>query len=115
MDHYFVLSAIPAREGESGLRVMGHPGGERMQTLRQTDPIAYQNEFHLWRSLQTRLTRGGTSGSPVFRDDGKVVGMHCQGSDNISASVKVGLLRKFLDGDLPWTACADHPSVAGMY
>ena len=110
VDHYFVLSAIPAREGESGLRVMGHPGGERMQTLRQTDPVAYQNAFHLEVATDT-TTRGGTSGSPVFRDDGKVVGMHCQGSDNVSASVKVGLLRKFLDGDLPWTACSDHPSV----
>ena len=38
--------------------------------------------------------------------------MHCQGSGNMSIAVKVEHLHRFLDGDLAWTACRDHPSVA---
>ena len=111
VDHYFTLAETSATEGETGLRAMGHPLGLPMETLRQTDPITYQNDFHL-EIPADRITRGGLSGSPVFRDYGKVVGMHCQGSDNMSVAVKVEHLRRFIDGDLPWTACRDHPSVA---
>ncbi len=111
VDHYFTLAETSATEGETGLRAMGHPLGLPMETLRQTDPITYQNDFHL-EVPADRITRGGLSGSPVFRDYGKVVGMHCQGSDNMSVAVKVEHLRRFIDGDLPWTACRDHPSVA---
>ena len=38
--------------------------------------------------------------------------MHCQGNDNMAIAVKVEHLRRFLDGDLAWTACKDLPSVA---
>ena len=38
--------------------------------------------------------------------------MHCQGSDNMQLAVKVENLRRFLDGDLAWTACRDYPSVS---
>ena len=38
--------------------------------------------------------------------------MHCQGSDNMVIAVKVEHLRRFLDGDLPWTACRTYASVA---
>ena len=31
---------------------------------------------------------------------------------NMVSAVKAGVIRKFLDGDLPWTACRDSPSVA---
>ena len=36
--------------------------------------------------------------------------MHCQGSDNISVSVEIGLLRRFLGGQLPWTGGWNYPS-----
>ena len=111
VDHYFTLAETSATEGETGLRAMGHPLGLPMETLRQTDPITYQNEFHLEVPVH-KITRGGHSGGPLFRGDGKVVGMHCQGSDNMLIAVKGEHLHRFLDGDLPWTACRDHPSVA---
>ena len=111
VDHYFALAQTSAREGETGLRAMGHPKGLPLETLRQSDPITYQNQFQL-EVPADKITRGGLSGSPVFRDDGRVVGMHCQGSNNISIAVKVEHLRRFLDGNLAWTACRDSPSVA---
>ena len=111
VEHYFKLVETSAVEGATSLRTMGHPGGLALETLRQTDPITFQDEFQLTIPAD-KVTRGGLSGSPVFRDDGKVVGMHCQGSDNMQIAVKVEHLRRFLAGDLPWTACRDYPSVA---
>ena len=110
VDRYFAPAETGATEGESGLRAMGHPLGLSMETLHQSDPISYQNDFQL-EVPADRTTRGGLSGSPVFRNDGKVVGMHCQGSDNMLIAVKLEHLRRFVDGDLPWTACRDFPSV----
>ena len=109
--HYFALAQTSATQGATGLRAMGHPLGLRMEMLRQTEPITYHNEFQL-EIPADKITRGGLSGSPVFGDDGRVVGMHCQGNDNMSIAVKVEHLRRFLDGDLAWTACKDLPSVA---
>ena len=111
VDHSFALAETGANDGETGLLAMGHPKGLALETLRQTDPITYHNEFQLEVPVD-RITQGGLSGSPVFRNDGKVVGMHCQGGDNMSLAVKVEHLRRFLDGDLPWTACRDFASVA---
>ena len=111
VDYYFALAESGALEGAAGLRIMGHPAGLPLETLYQTDPIAFQDEFQLMVPAD-KITRGGLSGSPLFGDDGKVVGMHCQGSDNMIIAVKGEHLRKFLDGDLAWTACRDHPSVA---
>ena len=111
VDHYFALAETGATEGETGLQLMGHPLGRSMETLFQSAPISYWNEFHL-EVPADRMTRGGLSGSPALRADGTVVGMHCQGSGNMVSAVKVELLRRFLGGDLPWTACKDSPSVA---
>ena len=111
VDHYFTLAQGDAMEGDTGLRAMGYPLGLQMETLRQTDPITFQDEFQLTVSAD-KVTRGGLSGAPLFADDGKVVGMHCQGSDNVQIAVKVEHPRRFLDGDLAWTACGDYPSVA---
>ena len=110
VDYYFALAEAGALEGAAGLRIMGHPAGLPLETLYQTDPIAFQDEFQLTVPAD-KITRGGLSGSPLFGDDGKVVGMHCQGSDNMIIAVKGEHLRKFLDGDLAWTACRDSPSV----
>ena len=110
VDHYFTLAEKSATEGETGLRAMGHPLGRQMETLRQTDPVAFQDEFQLTVPVH-KITRGGHSGGPLFRDDGKVVGMHCQGSDNMLIAVKREHLCRFLDGGLPWTACKESPSV----
>ena len=111
VDYHFALAESGALEGAAGLRIMGHPAGLPLETLYQTDPIAFQDEFQL-EVPADKITRGGLSGSPLFGDDGKVVGMHCQGSDNMIIAVKGKHLRQFLDGDLAWTACRDHPSVA---
>ena len=111
VDYYFALAESGALEDAAGLRIMGHPAGLPLETLYQTDPIAFEDEFQLTVPAD-KITRGGLSGSPLFGDDGKVVGMHCQGSDNMIIAVKGEHLRKFLDGDLAWTACRDHPSVA---
>lgn len=110
VDHSFALAGIGARDGETGLLAMGHPMGLALETLRQTDPITYHDELFLQVSVD-RMTREGLSGSPVFRTDGKVVGMHCRGGANMSIAVKVEHLHRFLNGELPWTACSDHPSV----
>ena len=111
VDYYFALAESGALEGAAGLRIMGHPAGLPLETLRQIDAITYENEFQL-EVPADKITRGGLSGSPLFGDDGKVVGMHCQGSANMIIAVKGEHLRRFLDGDLAWTACSDYPSVA---
>ena len=111
VDYYFALAESGALEGAAGLRIMGHPAGLALETLRQIDAITYENEFQL-EVPADKITRGGLSGSPLFRDDGKVAGMHCQGSANMIIAVKGEHLRRFLDGDLAWTACRDYPSVA---
>ena len=111
VDHYFTLAQGDAMGGDTGLRAMGYPLGLQMETLRQIDAITYENEFQL-EVPADKITRGGLSGSPLFGDDGKVVGMHCQGSANMIIAVKGEHLRRFLDGDLAWTACRDYPSVA---
>ena len=108
--HSLALAETGARDGEAGFLAMGYPKGLALETLRQTDPITYHNEFHLEVPVD-RITISGISGSPIFRNDGGVVGMHCQGGDNMSIAVKAEHLRRILDGDLPWTACSDHPSV----
>ena len=110
VDHSFDLAETSARDGETGLLAMGHPMDLALETLRQTDPITYHDEFYLQVPVD-RITRSGLSGSPVFRTDGEVVGMHCEGDANMSLSVKVEHLHWFLSGELPWTACSDHPSV----
>ena len=111
MGHSFALAQGGAIEGETGLRAMGYPLSLRMETLRQTDPITFQDEFRLMVAAD-KVTRGGLSRAPLSGNDGKVVGMHCQGSANMLIAVKVEHLRRFLSGDLPWTACRDSPSVA---
>ena len=90
--HYFALAPTGADDGETGLRAMGHPEGLPLETLRQTDPIAFRDEFQLTVPAD-KVTRGGLSGAPVFRKDGKVVGMHCQGSANMQIAVKVVVKR----------------------
>ena len=45
VDHHFTLAETSATEGETGLRAMGHPLGLSMETLRQTDPITFQDSF----------------------------------------------------------------------
>ena len=109
--HSFALAPDGVIKDETGLRAMGHPAGLPVETLRQTDPITFQDEFRLMVPAD-KVSRGGLSGAPLFGDDGKVVGMHCQGSDNMLIAVKVEHLRRFLAGDLAWTACRDYPSVA---
>ena len=111
VDYYFALAESGAKEGETGLRAMGYPLGLRMETLRQTDSITFQDEFQLTVPVD-KISRGGLSGAPVFGNDGKVVVMHSQGSDNMLSPVKVEHLRRFLSGDLAWTACRDYSSVA---
>ena len=110
VDHYFALAQTGAAEGETGLRAMGHPEGHPLETMRQTEPITFQEEFQLTVPVD-KISRGGLSGAPLFRDDGKVVAIHSQGSDNMLSPVKVEHIHRFLNGDLPWTACRDYPSV----
>ena len=45
---------------------MGHPAGLALETLRQIDAITYENEFQL-EVPADKITRGGLSGSPLFR------------------------------------------------
>ena len=111
VDHYFALSTGDVMEGETGLRVMGYPRGLPLETMRQTAPIPFQDE--VWFEIPVdREGEGGFSGGPFFNEEGKVVGMLTHGAGNMESAVNVAVIRKFLDGDLPWTACRDHPSVA---
>ena len=66
VDYYFALAESGALEGAAGLRIMGHPAGLALETLRQIDAITYENEFQL-EVPADKITRGGLSGSPLFR------------------------------------------------
>ena len=111
VDHYFALARDGAIEGETGLRVMGYPRGLPLESMRQIAPVPFQDE--LWYEIPVdRDGGGGFSGGPFFNEDGKVVGMLSDGDGNMVSAVKVDVIRRFLDGDLPWTACRDSPSVS---
>ena len=111
VDHYFGLAQVDDIESATGLRVMGYPLGLPLETMRQTAPIPFQDE--VWFEIPLdREGEGGFSGGPFFNEEGKVVGMLTHGDGNMESAVNVAVIRKFLDGDLPWTACKDHPSVA---
>ena len=111
VDHYFALAHVADIESATGLRVMGYPRGLPLETMRQTAPIPFQDE--VWFEIPVdRKGEGGFSGGPFFNEEGKVVGMLTHGAGNMESAVNVAVIRKFLDGDLPWTACRDHPSVA---
>ena len=111
VDHYFALAQVADIESATGLRVMGYPRGLPLEAMRQTAPIPFQDE--VWFEIPVdREGEGGFSGGPFFNEEGKVVGMLTHGAGNMESAVKVEVIRKFLDGDLPWTACKDHPSVA---
>ena len=58
VDHSLALAETGAKDGETGLLAMGHPKGLALETLCQTDPITYHNEFHLEVPVD-RITRGG--------------------------------------------------------
>ena len=111
VDHHFALARVDDVDSETGLRVMGYPRGLPLETMRQTALIPFQDE--VWFEIPLdREGEGGFSGGPFFNADGKVVGMLTHGDGNMESAVNVGVIRKFLDGDLPWTACRDYPSVA---
>ena len=111
VDHYFALAHVADIKSATGLRVMGYPRGRPLETMRQTAPIPFQDE--VWFEIPVdQEGEGGFSGGPFFNEEGKVVGMLTHGAGNMESAVNVAVIRKFLDGDLPWTACRDHPSVA---
>ena len=112
VDHYFALARTDAIEGETGLRVMGYPRGLPLETMRQAAPVPFQDEVWYEIPVDREVVGGGFSGGPFFDEDGKVVAMLTHAGGNMVAAVKAGVIRKFLDGDLPWTACRDSPSVA---
>ena len=112
VDHYFALARTDAIEGETGLRVMGYPRGLPLETMRQAAPVPFQDEVWYEIPVDREVVGGGFSGGPFFDEDGKVVAMLTHTGGNMVAAVKAGVIRKFLDGDLPWTACRDSPSVA---
>lgn len=111
VDHYLALADTSSTEPETGLIIMGHPQGRPLVTLRNTDPIGYQNELH-FAVAADGLSLPGFSGSPLFRDNGKVVGLHCHGNVNMFHAVKVEQLHRFLNGELAGTACRDDLSLA---
>ena len=45
VDYYFALAESGALEGAAGLRIMGHPAGLPLETLYQTDPIAFSGRI----------------------------------------------------------------------
>ena len=109
--HFFALAGVSPIEGETRLRAMGYPRGLPLESMRQTAPVPFQDE--VWYEIPVdREVEGGFSGGPFFDEGGKVVGMLTHSDGNMVSAVKVEAIRKFLDGDLPWTACRDSPSVA---
>ncbi|MDE0390687.1 MAG: trypsin-like peptidase domain-containing protein [Rhodospirillales bacterium] len=112
VDRYFALATGDTMEGETGLRAMGYPRGRPLESMRQTAPIPFHDEVWYEIPVDREVEGGGFSGGPFFDAHGKVVGMLTHAGGNMVAAVKVGVVRKFLDGDLPRTACRDHPSVS---
>ena len=110
--HSFALARLDAIKGQIELRVMGYPRGLPLETIRQTAPIPFQDEAWYEIPVDSEVVGGGFSGGPFFDEDGKVAAMLSHAGGNMVSAVKAGVIRKFLDGDLPWTACGDSPSVA---
>lgn len=73
---YPLAPVLPARESESQIRVIGHPSGRGLsisanKLLDHEDPkIHYRT-----------ATEGGSSGSPVFNQDWRLIGLHHAGGE----------------------------------
>jgi hypothetical protein len=66
--------------GEERLYIIGHPAGGILQlSLQDNELLDYEGRLLHYRTPTT----GGSSGSPVFDDDWKLVGIHHSGNDNM--------------------------------
>ena len=111
VDHYFALARVDAIKDETRHRIMGYPRGYPLETIRQTAPVPFQDE--VWYQIPLdRESEGGFSGGPFFDENGKVVAMLSHSNGNMVSAVKVEVIGRFVDGDLPWAACRDYLSVA---
>jgi V8-like Glu-specific endopeptidase len=69
---------LPARGSDSQVRVIGHPSGRGLSISvnklldHQTPKVHYRT-----------ATEGGSSGSPVFNQDWKLIGLHHAGGDAV--------------------------------
>jgi V8-like Glu-specific endopeptidase len=62
-----------SENGDSRLNILGHPKGLDMRVSLQDNTFVDQDETYVWYKTPTD---GGSSGSPVFNQDWKLVALH---------------------------------------
>jgi V8-like Glu-specific endopeptidase len=73
---YPLAAVLPARESESQIRVIGHPSGRGL-SISANKLLDHEEPKIHYRTA----TEGGSSGSPVFNQDWRLIGLHHAGGE----------------------------------
>lgn len=77
LDPYSISKALPVLDGKQKTYIIGHPGGRSLSLSLQDNLLLDYDD----RRLHYRTpTEGGSSGSPVFNQQWKLIGLHHAGS-----------------------------------
>jgi S1-C subfamily serine protease len=77
-DSYPLAQVLPARGSDSQVRVIGHPSGRGL-SISVNKLLDHQAPKVHYRTA----TEGGSSGSPVFNQDWRLIGLHHAGGDAV--------------------------------
>ena len=75
---YAVAQVLPARGSDAQVRVIGHPSGRGL-SISVNKLLDHQDPKMHYRTA----TEGGSSGSPVFNQDWRLIGLHHAGGDAV--------------------------------
>src|SRR5262249_20008838 len=75
---YPLAPVLPVRGSEAQVHVIGHPSGRGL-SLSVNELLDYETPKVHYRTA----TEGGSSGSPVFNQDWKLIGIHHAGGDAV--------------------------------
>jgi tetratricopeptide (TPR) repeat protein len=77
-DSYTIAPVLPARGSQSQVRVIGHPAGRSLSFSANALLDHEAPKLHY-----RTATEGGSSGSPVFNPEWKLIGLHHAGGDAV--------------------------------
>ncbi len=78
-----------------------HPAGDIMKTCRDSEPVM-QNNMWLINNWEMGITQGGSSGSPLFNSEGRIIGQLCCGESFCDGNVYQGGYNRYGRFDVSW-------------